>query len=81
MKTGIYGVEDMSCFNLESLSNSELQEQLYKEFLFYDEELYELARIVRKQLPRKMLYRLISKLYMIRKSGSNERRCSNEDKS
>jgi hypothetical protein len=51
---------------LNRLSNDELTEQLYKEFSFYDEELYDLCRIIRKQIPRKMMYRIISKLYRIR---------------
>lgn len=52
--------------DLSELNNEELADQLYKEVLYYDEGLYKLCKIIQKQIPRKMMYRLISKLYRIR---------------
>lgn len=57
----------MDKFDLNKLTNEDLEHQLYKELLYYAEDLDELCHIIRKQLPRKMLYRLISKLYRLRK--------------
>lgn len=53
-------------FNLNELTNEELKEQLYKEFM-YECNLYDLAGIIVKVLPRKYTMRIISKLYRLRK--------------
>lgn len=42
---------------------------LYKELLYYDEDLDELSRILVKTLPNEMIRRIINKLYRIRKTG------------
>lgn len=52
-------------FDLSSLSNEELEQKLHEEFMYYAEDLDELCHIIRKQLPRKMVYRLISKLHRL----------------
>lgn len=52
--------------NLSELSNEELAIQLYNEMIYYTEDLYGLSRIIQKQLPRKMMCRIISKLYRLR---------------
>ena len=41
---------------------------LYHEFLFYSEDLYKLARILVRILPRRMISRIIGKLRRIKKS-------------
>ena len=53
-------------FDLNSLNNEELELKLQEEFMYYSEDLDELCHIIRKQLPRKMIYRIISKLYRLR---------------
>lgn len=53
-------------FDISSLTNKELEQKLYEEFMYYSEDLDELCKVIRKQLPRKMVYRLISKLYRLR---------------
>ena len=53
-------------FDLSSLNNEELERKLQEEFMYYDEDLDKLCHIIRKQLPRKMIYRIISKLYRLR---------------
>ena len=53
-------------FNLDQMTNEELEQQLYHEVLYYSEDLLKLCRLIRKNVPRKMMYRLISKLYRIR---------------
>lgn len=53
----------MGGLNLDELTNSELMDLLYKEFIFYDENLYELTKTIAKELPRKYVYRILSKLY------------------
>ena len=69
----IYPVNDKDCmnelvnnFNLSIMSNEDLEKQLYNEVLYYSEDLMKLCRLIRKNIPRKMMYRLISKLYRIR---------------
>lgn len=57
-------------FDLSELTNEELEKQLYSEVLYYSEDLSSLCRIIRKNIPRKMMYRLISKLYRLRKQQS-----------
>lgn len=52
--------------DISEFSNKELTDQLYKEIIYYDEDLYGLCHIIQKQIPRKMMYRLISKLYRLR---------------
>lgn len=54
-------------FNLSLMSNEELEKQLYREVLYYSDDLMKLCRIIRKNISRKMMYRLISKLYRLRK--------------
>ena len=61
--------EIMYDFDLSGLSNEELEKQLYSEVLYYSEDLSSLCRIIRKNIPRKMMYRLISKLYRLRKQS------------
>lgn len=39
---------------------------LYKELLYYDEDLYELSRILVKILPKEMIIRIINKLQRIK---------------
>ena len=56
----------MCDFDLSSLTNEELDERLYQELLYFEEDIYQLSRIIRKQLPRKFIYRIISKLYRLR---------------
>lgn len=53
----------MGGLNLDELTNSELMDLLYKEFIFYDENLYELTKTIAKELPRKYVYRILNKLY------------------
>ena len=53
-------------FDLSGLNNEELERKLQEEFMYYAEDLDELCHIIRKQLPRKMIYRIISKLYRLR---------------
>ena len=53
-------------FNLDQMTNEELEQQLYHEVLYYSEDLLKLCRLIRKNIPRKMMYRLISKLYRVR---------------
>ena len=53
-------------FNLDEMTNEELEQQLYYEVLYYSEDLLKLCRLIRKNIPRKMMYRLISKLYRVR---------------
>lgn len=57
----------MDGFDLSMMSNEELERQLYSEVLCYSEDLMKLCRIIRKNISRKMMYRLISKLYRLRK--------------
>lgn len=51
---------------LSDMTNEELSNQLYREVLSYTEDLQELCKIIQKQIPRKMMYRIISKLYRLR---------------
>ena len=48
------GSEKMDDFNLNNFSNEQLYELLYKEILFYSEDLYSLSKIILKQLPKKI---------------------------
>lgn len=48
------------------MTNEELDQQLYYEVLYYSEDLLKLCRLIRKNIPRKMMYRIISKLYRVR---------------
>lgn len=57
-------------FNLSALTNEELEHCLYREMLYYSEDLMDLSKILRRQLPKRMMYRIISKLYRIRRSGN-----------
>lgn len=55
--------------NLNTKTKEELKKQLAKEMLFYNEDIYDLAKIICNELPRSMIYRIISKLYRIRTGG------------
>ena len=55
--------------NLDTKTKEELKKQLAKEMLFYNEDIYDLAKIICNELPRSMTYRIISKLYRIRTGG------------
>ena len=55
--------------NLNELTNKELEQKLQEEFMYYTEDLDNLGTIIRKQLPRKMVYRIISKLYRLRRKN------------
>ena len=55
--------------NLNELTNKELEQKLQEEFMYYTEDLDNLCTIIRKQLPRKMVYRIISKLYRLRRKN------------
>lgn len=52
--------------DLSVMSNEELSKQFLNEILYYTDDLDALCKIIRKQMPRKMMYRIISKLYRIR---------------
>lgn len=52
--------------DLSTLTNEELAKQLYNEILYYDDDLLRLCQVIRKQIPRKIMYRIISKLYRLR---------------
>lgn len=54
--------------DLSILTKQELIRQLYNECVYYDENLFELCGIICKEIPKKMVYRIISKLYRIRKT-------------
>ena len=47
--------------------NQELESTLYKEFVFYDDNLYDLAHIIRRILPKWAVRRIIFKLKNKRK--------------
>lgn len=49
--------------------NQELESTLYKEFVFYDENLYDLAHIIRRILPKWAVCRIIFKLKNKRKEN------------
>jgi hypothetical protein len=51
---------------LNRMTNEELDICLYKEFKYYEKDIGILCSIIRKTLPKSMIYRLISKLYRIR---------------
>lgn len=53
--------------DLSILTKEELSNQLYKEAIYYSEELNVLCKILCRNLPRRMIYRIISKLYRLRK--------------
>lgn len=59
----------MEDFDFSDMNNEQLEKQLYSEMIFYEKNLLKLCRIIRKQIPRKMIYRIISKLYRIRTRG------------
>lgn len=67
IKHRFYGWYKME-FDLDNLSNEELECQLRLEFLYYEENLLKLCSVIRKTIPKKMYYRLLSKLYRIRKT-------------
>ena len=51
---------------LETKTNQELEQMLLNEFIYYDENLNELAHIIRTELPKQYVYRILSKLYRLR---------------
>ena len=59
----------MEDFDFSDMSNEQLEKQLYSEVIFFEKNLLKLCRIIRKEIPRKMIYRIISKLYRIRTKG------------
>ena len=61
----------MDNFDLSKLTNEQLEEKLHDEFLYYTEDLQKLCHIIRKQLPRKMVCRIISKLFRLRVEKTN----------
>ena len=61
----------MNSLDLSKLTNEELEQRLYEEFRLYDWDLKKLCHIIRKQLPRKMVYRIISKLFRMRVNATN----------
>lgn len=61
----------MQNFDLNKLTNEELEQKLHEEVLYYTEDLQKLCHIIRKQLPRKMVYRIISKLFRLRVEKTN----------
>ena len=61
----------MDNFDLSKLTNEELEQRLYEEFRLYDWDLKKLCHIIRKQLPRKMVCRIISKLFRFRVEKTN----------
>lgn len=52
--------------NFENMTNEELEQELLKEVLFYTDKLELLCHTLRKQIPKKLVYRIISKLYRMR---------------
>ena len=73
LRSKIYPLDDknwmnelVNNFDLSIMSNEDLEKQLYNEVLYYSEGLMKLCRLIRKNIPRKMMYRLISKLYRVR---------------
>ena len=44
---------------------------LYEELLCYSQDLYELSKLLVKILPKQMIWRIIGKLYRIRKANGN----------
>ena len=60
---------EVDMFDLDALSNEQLEQQLYNEIIYYSDDLEGLCRILRKQLPRRMTYRIISKLFRLRNGG------------
>ena len=61
----------MHNLDLSKLTNEELEQRLYEEFRLYDWDLKKLCHIIRKQLPRKTVYRIISKLFRMRVNATN----------
>lgn len=61
----------MQNFDLNKLTNEELEQKLHEEVLYYTEDLQKLCHIIRKQLPRKMVYRIIIKLFRLRVEKTN----------
>lgn len=52
--------------DLSRLNKKALIDQLYSELIYYDEGLYKLCKILVDELPRKMVFRIISKMYRLR---------------
>ena len=52
--------------DFEMMSKQELIDQLSNECQYYDEDLREFCRIICGEMPRRMIYRIISKLYRLR---------------
>lgn len=60
MKIGVINME------LSRLTKQELINQLYSEVIFYNENLQSLCKLLCDELPKKMIYRIISKMYRVR---------------
>ena len=52
--------------DLSSLNKNELIEQLYSEAIYYDEDMHKLCKILCDELPRRMIFRIISKMFRLR---------------
>lgn len=52
--------------NLSTLNKQELIQQLYSEAIYYDEDLDKFCKLLCDELPRKMIFRIISKMYRLR---------------
>lgn len=53
--------------DLSRLSNEDLEKQLNIEISYYEKDLTDLCKTIRKTIPKRILFRIISKLYNIRK--------------
>ena len=64
-KTGV-------CMDFPNMTREELSKQLYQEVSYYNEDLMDLCQILVKQVPRKYIYRIISKMYRVRKTTTDK---------
>ena len=55
-----------------NMTREELSKQLYQEVSYYNEDLMDLCQILVKQVPRKYIYRIISKMYRVRKTTTDK---------
>jgi len=55
-----------------NMTKEELSKQLYQEVSYYNEDLMGLCQILVKQVPRKYIYRIISKMYRVRKTTTDK---------
>lgn len=61
------GIDSIIDMDFEYMTKKELSERLYDEVYSYNENLFQLCKIIVGQLPRRYVYRIISKLYRLRK--------------